>query len=152
MLLKIAGYDVLIDEEDYERVHEMMPWHMSKRKNQVYIQRAVGENKKIKLHRFLINAPEGSCVDHISGDTLDNRKSNLRICSLAENSRNSKLSKANTSGYKGVSFDKKNGKWRAFITKNRKQYSLGYFETPEEAYRAYCEASKKYHGEFGRIA
>jgi hypothetical protein len=91
-------------------------------------------------------------IDHINGNTLDNRKANLRICTRAENNCNIKRRKNNTSGYKGVSFDKRKKKWSAYISKNYKHYFLGYFVTPEEAYIAYCKASKKYHGEYGRIA
>jgi hypothetical protein len=110
------------------------------------------ERKTISLHRFIVNCPAGKCVDHINGNLLDNRRENLRICTQAENRYNSQKSKSNTSGYKGVSWSNSVKKWRSQIRRNKKNLHLGYYDTPEEAYATYCIASKKYHGEFGRIA
>lgn len=89
-------------------------------------------------------------IDHINGDKLDNRISNLRLASVAQNMRNRYIQKNNSSGYKGVSFHRGNGKWIARIGINRRRISLGYFDNPDEAYRAYCNNIAKYHGEFAR--
>ena len=90
-------------------------------------------------------------VDHINGDTLDNRKCNLRICTQADNIKNRKKDIDNSSGYKGVNWSKSNKKYLARICVNKKIIYLGYHATAELAYSAYCEASKKYHGEYGRL-
>lgn len=87
-------------------------------------------------------------VDHVNGDTLDNRRSNLRLATASQNSMNRRKGTNNTSGYKGVSFIKATGKWRASIrVKGRMKY-LGEFDTPKAAYEAYCEIAREVHGEF----
>lgn len=90
-------------------------------------------------------------VDHINGNRSDNRLSNLRIANHAQNCQNSKLRKDNQSGIKGVSYRKDRNKWRARIRKDGKQILIGEFKTAEQAQVAYCEAAKKYFGEFARI-
>lgn len=94
---------------------------------------------------------KGEIVDHINGNSLDNRRNNLRLCTHAQNIHNQRLSVANKSGFKGVGFFKKLGKWRAQIKVNRKQLTIGYFNTPEEAHKAYCDAAKEYFGDFARF-
>jgi len=106
------------------------------------------EDRKEFLHRIVVDAVPGEYVDHINGDTLDNRASNLRKCSHAENMRNRKIHKNNVSGFKGVYPDK--GKWRAKITANGKIFRLGTFETPEQAHKAYCKAARELHMSFAR--
>ena len=149
MIVKITGYDVLIDDEDLEKV-TTIKWTVLKTKGLIYFRRNNHENNAMLLHRYIINARKGTCVDHISGDTLDNRKCNLRICTIAQNTMNSKRRSDNRSGYKGVGWVKAKRKWQAKIMVNQKTIFLGHFNTPEEAHAAYCEASEKYHGEFGR--
>ena len=89
--------------------------------------------------------------DHIDGNTLNNTRDNLRVASIADNVRNSRIGKNNSSGYKGVHFHKGARKWRAQITVNRKVISLGYFETPVEAALAYNDAALKHYGEFAKL-
>ncbi len=99
------------------------------------------------LHRVILGIDDKKIiVDHINGNTLDNRKQNLRACTIAQNIRNSKISKNNKSGYKGVCFYKRDGVWVASIVLNRETIYLGRFETPEAAAEAYDAASIKYHG------
>lgn len=89
-------------------------------------------------------------IDHINGVKTDNRIENLREASSSENKFNRGAQSNNTSGFKGVDWSKSNKKWRARIGVNRKVINLGAYATPELAYAAYCEAAKKYHGEFCR--
>ena len=111
-----------------------------------------GKHKTILLHRKILKISDKNIViDHIDGNPLNNRLSNLRICSQNDNNKNASIRKDNTSGYKGVYFDKISNKWKSSIQSNKKRIILGLFNTPEEAYAAYCEASKKYHGEYGRV-
>lgn len=95
--------------------------------------------------------PKGE-VDHINGDILDNRWENLRIATHSQNMKNRGAPSNNTSGYKGVSFHRKKGKWRAAIHSEGKKYHLGYFNSAELASQAYEEAAKIHHGNFARIS
>jgi len=111
----------------------------------------------VKYHTFLHEAimqlsgqevPDGKEVDHKDGNRLNCLDDNLRICTRPENQQNrSKLSN-NTSGHKGVSWSKSNKKWQAQITVSGKRIHLGYFDTKEDAARAYNVAAMKYYGEF----
>ena len=149
----ISGYEVIISACDVERV-KAHKWHKQFYSNYdgKYFACTMPGNKVMKLHRFIMNCPSGMYVDHINCNTLDNRRSNLRICTNAENGRNRRKNSNSTSGYKGVYWKKQYSKWTALICVNGKSIFLGYFDTPEKAYEAYVAASKKYHGEFGRIA
>lgn len=103
------------------------------------------------MHRLIIGARSGQIVDHINGDPLDNRKSNLRLCSQGENVMNQRRRTNNTSGFKGVSFSKDRRKWVANIQSCGRFKFLGYYATPEDAHAAYVEAAKRLHGEFARF-
>lgn len=103
--------------------------------------------KITRLHRYLLCPDPGAVVDHINGDPSDNRRINLRICSVADNTRNSAPSKNSRTGVIGVK-RVPNGKYVAQIMVNRKQIILGTFETLTEAAEARREAEKLYFGEF----
>ena len=89
-------------------------------------------------------------IDHVDGDGLNNRISNIREATRSENTRNQGNRKTNTSGFKGVSRVSGAKPYQARIRVNGKRISLGYHATAEAAHAAYCEAAKKYHGEFAR--
>ena len=107
------------------------------------------EKIEIYLHRHLLNTPDGLDTDHINSITLDNRRSNLRVATTSENSRNTEKQSNNKSGYKGVSYHKGTQKWRTQITIDYKLFHLGLFTDKHDAAKAYNKASIKYHGEFG---
>jgi hypothetical protein len=90
-------------------------------------------------------------VDHHDGNGLNCQRINLRIATHAENQRNQRLTKQNTSGFKGVGWNKRDKAWQARIKVNGKLKHLGYFSDPVDAYAAYCKASAEMHGEFGRV-
>ena len=148
------GKIALIDDEDWDLVSGYR-WHActTPRHNTWYAQahtrRADGTWTKIKMHRLILGLTDPRVhTDHIDGDGLNNRRGNLRACSNSENQRNRGSQANNTSGFKGVSWDKETGKWAANIRVNGKQKRLGRHDTPEEAYQAYCDASIELHGEF----
>lgn len=118
--------------------------------NQGYV-RAWINGKHVKLHRFILNASKDYEVDHKFGNKLDNRKSELRICTKSENLMNQEVHSNNKSGYKGVSFKRKLNKWTAQIQKYGKRTHLGYFNTKEEAAKSYNEAANKYYKEYARL-
>lgn len=98
-----------------------------------------------------MGSPKGMVVDHINGDKSDNRRSNLRVCTQAQNCANSKRPVSNISGYKGVHFYKQYGKYSVKLQVNRKQLFFGYFEDKHEAAKAYNEAAIKHYGEFAKL-
>jgi hypothetical protein len=87
-------------------------------------------------------------IDHINGKRDDNRYSNLRLATKAQNNHNRSINKNNKIGYKGVHLHKQSGKWKAQIAHNGKKKHIGLYATPEEAHKAYCEYADKLHGEF----
>jgi hypothetical protein len=142
---KYGILECLVDSEDLPRVSAFTTWGVGSSRIP-YIYSHVPNSGKIAIHQLILSFPEGLVVDHINGDVLDNRKSNLRICSSKDNSRNRKLSRNSSSGYKGVR--KKKGKFLSYIYHNYSQLHLGSFDTLEEAAVAYDRAARKYHGEF----
>lgn len=97
------------------------------------------------MHRMICNEPKGMVIDHINGNTLDNRKENLRVVSNGQNSQNRKSSrKGSASGIRGVSYRSDINKWRVRVAVNYKHVSIGNFETLEEAEQASIEARKQY--------
>lgn len=140
------GMVALVDDEDFERINSFK-WCVGKTSFHHYAMRRDGK-KTLFMHRFIVDAPKGLLVDHINRNGLDNRKENLRVCTAQQNRRNGGLSKLNTSGYKGVSWNKGIHKWSAYITANYKRIHLGYFDDKTEAARAYNNAAKQYFKEF----
>lgn len=139
-----SNVDVFLDDSDYDIVRRYK-WYLNN--NIGYVSGFI-DGKKVYLHRFIMGYPANKCVDHINRNKLDNRKSNLRICSTRENVINSKLSKNNTSGISGISFRDDRNKFRAYIMVNRKQIFLGYYSDIEDAIFARRQAEIKYFGEF----
>ena len=150
---KITGY-ALVDDEDFEKLNKHK-WYATKGTNTLYARRAVptttSGQRTVSMHRVIMQTPKGMDTDHIDGDGLNNQKENLRVCIRSENLMNQSRSRNNTSGYKGVNWNKRDKKWISQIKVKGKQVHLGCFSEKEEAYKAYCEASKRYHGEFGNV-
>jgi hypothetical protein len=95
--------------------------------------------------------PCGLTIDHINGDKADNRLINLRLATDCQNSYYRPRKSNNRSGCKGV-YMRKNGKYRAAITVEKQRINLGTFETKEEAYKVYCEAAVRLHGDFAQLS
>ena len=140
----------LIDDEDFCKIKNYN-WYAAKHRDGGFKAVANVNGKTIYMHRLIMECPDGLVVDHKKHDTLDNRKSELRICTVSDNTKNIRKNNRNTTGYKGVMYRKERNAYTARITVDGKRLYLGYFRTPEEAYTAYCDASKKYHGEYGCV-
>lgn len=131
----------IIDVEDYPKVSKEK-WHLS--------DGYVKDTNHRPLHGIILNIPNKKNIeiDHINHDGLDNRKSNLRICTHQQNTFNKKLCSTNTSGYKGVTFHKGHGKWTAKIGVNGERKYLGCFDNKYDAAVAYDKKAIELFGEF----
>lgn len=141
------GKVAIVDEADAEMVSRYR-WCYLNVGYAARHERIDGKDRMILMHRFLLGASSEQLVDHINGDGLDNRRVNIRLCTKADNQRNQRRNNRNTTGYKGVSFDKARGKYIASIHVIGTQIHLGRFSTAEEASKAYEDAASRYHGEF----
>jgi hypothetical protein len=148
------GYVTIVDAADYDLVASFA-WRVDDGPTTVYATRPAlahevraGEPKRIRLHRVLV--PGFQAVDHRNGWGLDNRRCNLRGTSQSLNAGNARLSRRNSSGFKGVSHTP-GGRWRAYIRENYKLRAIGRFSTKEEAARAYDEAARAAFGEFAAL-
>lgn len=144
------GKETIVDNEDFELLNKHK-WYCSHGYAVRNIRLPNGKQKNIRMHRFLINAPDDMQIDHINGNRLDNRRENLRLATNSQNAMNQGKRKNNTSGFKGVSWHKPNKKWLAHIRLNSKTIHLGLYTTRELAYAAYCDACVKLHGEFAHL-
>lgn len=135
----------LVDDADF-KVVSIYKWHENK---QGYLSANIN-NRCVYIHRFIMNSPKGLVIDHINGNRLDNRRENLRACTVRENVINSRLSKNNTSGFTGISYRKDRKMYRSYIFVNRRQIFLGYHTDLESALKTRKTAEKSYFGEFAR--
>lgn len=145
---KYGIFNIKLDNEDYEKLKQFrtMKWCprvCKDRHNLVYFQKRMSNDTLIELHRFLMDFPDG-IVDHINGDTLDNRRCNLQIITNAANIRKGKIRTTNTSGYSGIWKDKISGKWVAEIKVNYKKIQLGRSFDIDEVIKLRKEAEDKY--------
>jgi AP2 domain len=152
------GYVALVDDADYERVSQF-EWHAQVRRRNsvvhtVYAKRTLWVNGTAPtqlLHRFIMGVTDpGIKVDHEDHDGLNCQRYNLRVATISQNTHNQRLSRRNTTGFKGVHRVKypTNRPWAATINFQNKRKHLGYHSTPELAAQAYDEAALELHGEF----
>lgn len=137
------------DLEDYDKI-KGYTWHRDKDDYIVANCNINGKNTTIKMHRIVMDVLDDNtvCVDHKNHINYDNRKTELRIATNMQNSMNTIMPKNNTSGYKGVSWNKEKQKWEVYITINRNRKHLGYYNDFEDAKMARKKAEEKYFGEY----
>ena len=116
-----------------------------------------GKTYSIATHRIIWEMfngpiPSGAQIDHIDGDRANNRIQNLRLADSKQNAWNRGLSRANTSGFKGVCYEKASRKWLTQIRTNGVARKIGRFNTKEEAAEAYRKADIQYRGEFSAVS
>ena len=166
-IIKLSqGMETMVSDEDYERIanyqtnyrSQSLRWQTTygtKDKKKKYYASKTIDYKKWRLHRFIFHLRgidiTGKEIDHISGDTLDNRWENLRLVSSTQNKHNAVIRSDNTSGYKGVSFHKQRQRWAAQIFIDKKHTSLGLHDTALDAAKAYNEAAIEHFGIYANL-
>lgn len=149
----VSGYSILIDEEDIPLIQQHN-WWVNNTEGKIRVMRMNHPHKNnITLHRELMGVTDPKVqVDHKNRNRLDNRKSNLRPCTNAENARNS-TRPVGESGYRGVRLRKRPGvpKYQVYLTVDGKGVSGGTFTDPILAAIKYNELATKYHGDFATL-
>ena len=148
------GQVAIVDDDDFERINALRwyaEWHSDTKT--FYATRTLprdnnGRRAQLYMHRAILCAESHMQVDHVNHDTLDNRKENLRICTGSQNQANKRKQSNNTSGFKGVSWDKRRCKWLAQISVNTKHRNLGRYSDIADAILAYDRAAAEANGEF----
>ena len=142
----------IVDDEDFERINQYK-WHATKAGNTYYASHSTWNSSRkrksaIFMHRIILRAPKGMCVDHINGNGLDNRKINLRLCTAQQNSQYRPHHNLGSSQYHGVHWHKKKKRWQSLIETKGKCTFIGLFKTEEGAALAYDKKAKELFGEF----
>ena len=131
----------LFDSEDYDKIKDCYWFPAGNGYIRTFNKKVVNRcNKSGLLHRFLLGCKGKQGTDHKNHCPADNRKSNIRICTASQNSRNR--------NFRGYSWDRKTKKWRVQITVNKRNHELGYFEKEEDALAVRRKAEIKYFGEY----
>ena len=129
-----------VDKCDYDDFNKFR-WVM---RQDGYVYRSVKQDGNVScilMHRAILRAPLGMEVDHINRIRFDNRRDNLRIVTRQENAKNCSFNRNNKSGFRGVIWDNRVGKWKSNITSDKKRTFLGYFCDPIDAAKAYDRAA-----------
>jgi len=151
-----TGQVSLVDDEDLERITKYK-WGAFFNGYSFYASRVVkirGKRTSVSMHRMIMGLAYGDrlqYVDHINRNGLDNRKENLRVATPPLSNYNQKKRKDNSSGYRGVSWCKRTGRWRASIQINGHSKSCGYHNNPITAALAYDNMAKKIAGEYANL-
>lgn len=141
----------MVDDSEVEAINAYK-WFCARIKGRyVAVRKSHGPTRRnIYMHRVIMNAPRKMEVDHIDGNGLNNQKSNLRLCVTLQNVKNRKIPITNKSGFKGVHWDVESKKWKAQISCNGKQKSIGRFHDKIDAAEAYDACAISMHGEFAK--
>jgi hypothetical protein len=143
------GKFAIVDDADYEWLIQRKWYAYDAQKGKGKWYARCSQSVKVDMHRVITNAPKGMDVDHINGNGLDNRRSNLRVCTRTQNQQNIHVTH-NKHGYKGVE-QQRGGKYRANIYFDGKRLITRGFNTPEEAARAYDKKARELFGEFAWV-
>ena len=141
----------LVDDADYGWLNQFA-WYVIKSRNTFYACRDIHKDKILRMHRLIMGLDFGDKrqSDHINGNGLDNRRSNLRICTNQQNQFNQEP-RIGSSKYKGVHWHKRDNKWQAQIRIDSNPKHLGLYDNEEDAALAYNLAAQEHYGEYARI-
>ncbi len=145
------GHHAIVDDEDYEMLNQHK-WHHNNGYGARYSDCTKGQRIYSYMHRVIMNAPAELEVDHKNGNKLDNRKENLRICTLQQNGHNyDKQIVGATSKYKGVCWRKNRERWVVRLSVDGKRIHVGLFTDEIEAAKAYNTKALQYYGEYAKL-
>lgn len=150
MELQIEGSNKKIMIDENMESLKKYKWHFHKAG---YVRATINGRREF-CHRIILNAKKGEIIDHINGDKLDNRRTNLRFCTFQQNTANSSKKENCISRFKGVRFDtsmKRRKRWMAACEHSGKSITIGRFKTQEQAAIAYNNKAKEIWGEFARF-
>jgi hypothetical protein len=149
------GQAAIVDDEDYEALAKFK-WQAEWSRNAQtwYAKRRTSKAdgcRTVRMHREIVGAGAGEQVDHRNHDGLDNRRDNLRRCTVTQNNANQRKGAGHTSRYKGVSWNALTGSWRAQISVEGTTRHIGQYASEKEAAAAYDAAASALHGEFAYL-
>lgn len=146
------GLFAAVDDDDYS-VLAATRWHAVEPSPGIYyaMGRPFGDDRRVYMHRFLMQAKKGLEVDHRDGNGLNNQRTNLRVCTRSQNAMNQRKNPKRLSGFKGVSISSDRKKWVAQICINQQRTPLGTFNTEYEAALAYNDAAIRLFGDFAKL-
>jgi hypothetical protein len=146
------GMVALVDDADWPQV-DAYKWHAVEARPGIFYAETRLRNARcpLRMHRFLLDAQTGQVIDHRNHNGLDNRRGNIRFCTITQNNQNQKLSRRNTTGYKGVSWHSQAQKYQVFISLDGRNRNLGLFSDVIEAAQAYDRAAQGLYGEFASL-
>lgn len=146
------GSETTIVDADYFEHLSNWKWHLRSGYpvRAIYLSLKPRKKTHVSMHRIVAGAQDGDTVDHINGDPLDNRRSNIRICEQFENARNRKI-QGGSSKYKGSVFDNKSGLYSCQIRIDKILKYLGLFRAEEDAAKCYNAAAIEFFGKYARL-
>jgi hypothetical protein len=145
-------YVALVDDDDYAALMKYRWYVHVLPDGRCYAQRTIPRpnQKTVLMHRQILGFPK-TAIDHRDHNGINNQRSNIREATRAENNRNGRIRRDNTSGFRGVSYAPRRNKWLSRIRNGERQVTLGYFNTAREAAYVYDAMAKKLHGEFASL-
>lgn len=144
------GVCAYLDDADYDRSTDFH-WHKTLNGYAAGSVVEQGVRKRVYLHRWLMNAQPGQLVDHIDGNKLNNRRSNLRLVTRSQNQANRRRNRTSRSRYKGVTWHKRRRLWMARIQVRGRRITIGYYADPLHAAYEYDAFARNYFGEYARV-
>ena len=144
------GVSTSLDDEDYARAKDFR-WHKTANG---YVAGTVvegGVRRRVYLHRWLLDAQPGQLVDHLDGNPLNNRRTNLRLATRSQNQANRRRNRTSRSRYKGVTWHQGQQRWMARLQVNGRRITIGYFADPLQAAYEYDAFARAYFGEYARL-
>lgn len=145
------GMVALVDECDFALVSRFS-WRPYRGHRTWYARTEIKRGRFVRMHRMILNAPDGVLVDRRNCNGLDNTRHNIRLCTTSQNCCNQRpFIRPKSSRFKGVHWHKGGAKWAAEIVRHNKKYHIGLFTDEVEAAIAYDSAALIHHGDFARL-